>query len=362
MNEIEARAPSSLGGFYRTQDKTVYVIPVNLAELAQSMQWEERRVPALIKHILAHEVAHALQEQEGGLTPIAVPKTFDESLARSALKEGHATFVSEKVDELLGSGSIEAELTTYYQKMDIPKDDTALRALRLILENSYWAGSKFIAHINRGGGMEAVWKLFDAPPTDMGMVLHPEQYSPQPRRVKDYIHVFDGAEKQLGNMQCPRNIEQMGPWLLQLYNSEVKRLPPESKAMLEDHVVTCVHSMAVDKPQFWYITLFELKDEQSGVAVEALFKELRKPALLTDGEISPTRFDPNGKSLEASDTGPRMWTTTLRHGKYVFDFYGWYNGVSKESLTTFAEKVWSRVDSDDRPMREEPELNSSNRP
>lgn len=126
--------------------------------------------------VVAHEHAHALQDQHHGLEARTAAVDDDEAAALDALIEGEATLVMAvwmvKRLGVADLASIEvADLLTEPMPVDtVP--DVLLREG----EFPYVDGAAFVYRRWRDGGWEAVDGLWDDPPRSSEQIMHPERY------------------------------------------------------------------------------------------------------------------------------------------------------------------------------------------
>lgn len=129
--------------------------------------------------VLAHELTHALQDQNFDILklPLEVKNNDDLALATSALIEGDATVVMN--DYTMKNFSLKALRESlsgvYAQNMDQLK--TAPRYLREALVFPYLRGQEFCTYLmESGGGYDAISQAFKNPPVSTTQILHPEKY------------------------------------------------------------------------------------------------------------------------------------------------------------------------------------------
>jgi hypothetical protein len=139
--------------------------------------------------VLAHEHAHALQDQHFGL---GADDTLDSEavLALDALAEGEATLVMAIwVMKRLGAAGLEELETT-----DIPTDTMPVATVPDLLyragEFPYIDGSAFVYDVFEDGGWEAVDALWEEPPVSSEQIMHPERY---PGDVPEIVDLPDIA-------------------------------------------------------------------------------------------------------------------------------------------------------------------------
>ncbi|MDF1810933.1 MAG: hypothetical protein P1V20_01925, partial [Verrucomicrobiales bacterium] len=84
----------ALMGKYGVTDKAVYVLPENVKATMEARNIPDKLDRDLMKIIIAHELTHALQDQEVDLnSSLLKVKNPDASLAFQALIEGHAVYI-----------------------------------------------------------------------------------------------------------------------------------------------------------------------------------------------------------------------------------------------------------------------------
>jgi hypothetical protein len=142
--------------------------------------------PVLAEMVLAHELTHALEDQEYGLDAEDLTGSDDRVLARQALIEGTATMLMSDyadrhftVEETLGGALASAFAPTG----DLPP---FLQAQTLF---AYIGGEQFVRRLREraGGG----WQLVDVaqrlrPPSSTEQIMHPDAYfdADEPARVR----------------------------------------------------------------------------------------------------------------------------------------------------------------------------------
>jgi hypothetical protein len=167
----------SASGLYRSSDKTIYVVDD-----------PNRRFPALLEQVVAHESVHALQDQHGLLPKDDEQFSPDEELARRALLEGDATLgellydqrewhtPTKRLAERVRRGFAEEPIASYVASTT-PElvDSPAYQRESLVFP--YYAGSAFVATLLATGGYALLARAYAAPPRSTSHVLHPERYA-----------------------------------------------------------------------------------------------------------------------------------------------------------------------------------------
>ena len=143
----------------------------------------------LLRVVLAHEIEHALQDQNFGIPD---PKTLpddDTRLARSALFEGDAMAVMNAYAARRAHRPVKAAIiggAAMLRALDVeallrlsgksPALSSAPAILREELVLPYSAGYALVAEVYRRGGFALVDRMFKNPPLSSHQILHPEAY------------------------------------------------------------------------------------------------------------------------------------------------------------------------------------------
>jgi len=185
---------AQIAGFYDPQVGTLFMVPSGLPPAGWTvnmMQFVLQR-DLVNEMLLAHELTHALQDQNfGTLTAADDPSNDDRALAIHAVVEGDATLagfaylfgglpensVLDLVDRL---GAVPAEL-----EKTLPDTPPVLRD-SLVFQ--YSAGAKFVALAYLRGGWAAVNTLLANPPTSTEQVLWPDKFFEQ-RQPPTLVHL-----------------------------------------------------------------------------------------------------------------------------------------------------------------------------
>ena len=133
--------------------------------------------------ILAHELTHALQDQNFGLLklPLEAKNNDDRAEAASALIEGDATLVMSQymAQDLSWQTLTDTVGTSLTQNMAQLRE--APRFLREMLVFPYLKGQQFCAAAFARGGFAALSAVYAHPPSSTAQILHPEKYFAEPR-------------------------------------------------------------------------------------------------------------------------------------------------------------------------------------
>ena len=160
--------------------------------------------------ILAHELTHALQDQNFGLLSMAleVKNDDDRAEAASALIEGDATLVMSEYMTRDLSAKTFLDTVTYSATQSMEEIRKAPRYLRELLVFPYLKGEKFCADVYAEGGYAALSDVYKRPPTSTAQILHPEKYfaHEEPVEIKFPDTLLEGkkpfADNTLGEIGC----------------------------------------------------------------------------------------------------------------------------------------------------------------
>jgi hypothetical protein len=145
--------------------------------------------PDSLRVVLAHEIEHALQDQNFGIPDLKTLPDDDVRLARSALFEGDAMAVMTAYGALRAHKPVKAAILGGAAMLRAVDTEALLRLsgkspallsappiLREELVMPYSAGFALVAEVYRRGGFALVDKMFKNPPTSSHQVLHPDAY------------------------------------------------------------------------------------------------------------------------------------------------------------------------------------------
>lgn len=133
--------------------------------------------------VLAHELAHALQDQHFSLRklPLEIKNNDDRAIAASALVEGDATLVmSEFMLKNLTLGTLKDTVSASLSQ-NMEQLQKAPRFLRESLVFPYLRGQEFCTALFVRGGYDAISQAYAQPPSSSAQILHPEKFLADPR-------------------------------------------------------------------------------------------------------------------------------------------------------------------------------------
>jgi hypothetical protein len=199
-----------LFGKYGLFDRKTYLVPETIrmagAEIGPDGPLR------LAKLVLAHELTHALQNQEvDGAAQLATLNDLDHVHCWSSVSEGGANFVAIRVARELG---LEADFWTLSshqgwseQGLEQPAAyDTWMR---------YGRGMDMLEEVVAAGGMDAFWAWHAAPPASSSAIFRPSTYSPEvPDRSLDWAAVLRGTEQALTTGDWMASNTRLGEYTL----------------------------------------------------------------------------------------------------------------------------------------------------
>src|SRR6267143_5897262 len=172
-----------VAGFYDPFEKQLIVRKDPPASAGDAMG------PEGLRMVLAHEIEHALQDQNFGIPDLAALPDDDVRLARSALYEGDAMAVMTAYGALRARKPVKAAIVNGAAMLRALDTQTLLRVsgkspqllhappvLREELVVPYAGGFALVAEAYRRGGFPLVDRMFKNPPSSVHHILHPEAY------------------------------------------------------------------------------------------------------------------------------------------------------------------------------------------
>ena len=189
-------------GKYGTTTKKLYLLPRNLNPLMNITGANPEYRQQIVKLMISHELAHALQDQEMDIDKVENrAKSVENEIAMSATIEGFGVYVQDAVADKLKIGAAAKEFARLIaigsiKGMD-PADEVLAQQNAGAVADVYLRGGDFIAWQFDKGGIEQVWRVLANPPTSTSMIYHPETYSSVEQATFDYGKVLKGLEQLL---------------------------------------------------------------------------------------------------------------------------------------------------------------------
>ncbi|MBI5724878.1 MAG: hypothetical protein HZA50_13040 [Planctomycetes bacterium] len=195
----ETMAPM-LMGLYSFSDEKLYLMPRNIPPLLKACKVDEKHTEAISRIVIAHELTHALQDQQTGLKRRMAGFTgLDAMQAFSSTIEGHAMLMQDRVADALKLDEPARQFARMLAAGAVKFEDPALEIVSKMsgeqYEQIYLGGRKFMEHFARDGD-EKLWAIIENPPAATSMIANPETYSTVATGKIDLADVLGGLEKR----------------------------------------------------------------------------------------------------------------------------------------------------------------------
>ena len=198
-----------MAGKYGFLDKKLYLSLEGIGEALAQAGAEPRLVGPLIQVVLAHELTHALQDQQVDLARVVIESaTADAVMAANCTVEGHAVWVQEQVAARLGldEASEVMSLVLGYQEGGLPVDATQFYSSYV-----YGLGRDFSAWHTSHGGTDHMWDVLASPPRATSMIVHPSTYmEPSSRATLGLPKALRRASRRLGRRRWAQRTQPLG--------------------------------------------------------------------------------------------------------------------------------------------------------
>ncbi|MEQ1570412.1 MAG: hypothetical protein ABMA64_32565 [Myxococcota bacterium] len=182
--ENAAAVSALFAGKYGFVDRKLYVSVEGIADSIALEGQPEWLLRPVIRVVVAHELAHALQDQHLDLQRrVADAPNGDAIMALNCAVEGHAVWVHEQVGKREGLDEAVRLMA------DLLGSDDALRRRMdpdaFYHTYVYGLGRDFVAYHAKRGGTERVWEVLAAPPDATRAIVSPEAWGADPSAPLD---------------------------------------------------------------------------------------------------------------------------------------------------------------------------------
>ena len=185
-----AGVPGLLGK-YASATGAVYLVPENVAAMGQG---DPARATEAAWMILAHELAHALQDQVANLDDVLGRlEDYDHFDGMRGITEGHANWVTLRVARELGREDAFWRLAR--SQGWGPEGLVEPQAFAIFM--LYGQGMAMCEHHAAAGGTDRLWEMVKAPPRSTTMLFRPERYAPDLELRVDLRGAMRGVEDLL---------------------------------------------------------------------------------------------------------------------------------------------------------------------
>jgi len=347
-------APSLLGK-YGVEDGTVYIVPLNLESTLSQRGVEGAHEDQILQLVIGHELTHALQDQELGLSDAVLSaETRDASKAFEATIEGHAVFIQNQLAAELGFGEAANEASQFFIAGDLQEDSWLYERLShaeaVGIEQVYAGGNRFIEHHHRQGGIEDIWKILDQPPPRSSMITLPETYTENPAPLPDYKAEFaDSRMAELLGDDWALEATSVGDFDLRTTIAQVNTVERETimRGMKKAVYVMMPHKTELARSMD--LMLFEFGDKRSATAMMDAVGLLTEQNLRDLESNSRVKVRDLTKGPYSADTSARGYSwnykveayllgetamneVLIRHGNFVASFIAADGDISQGEI------------------------------
>ena len=256
-----------IAGKYALQERILLVSPDAMARMASKVDDDPLALDHVTRLILAHEMAHALQDQHSGISQMFdEPAHGDAFQALRGVTEGHANFVESRVAEELGLQEVERILNAG-QGWD---EDGPDGVWSFGVWAAYGQGLSFVRWHVEEGGLPRTWQLLSSPPQRSRTVFVPEEYgSERPASLQDAA-LLDGLES---NLQDVRWFASAGPVVEVTLRERLFGIPaPELEASLAAIVGGAMRQASRSDRSAEFILLRFDTEDQASTAVQLPYR------------------------------------------------------------------------------------------
>lgn len=159
----------ALAGAYLVDTDTVFVVDSNIHAVSSLHELNEEESEYLRILVIAHELAHALQQQHTNAYHRLLQQTEQDTInAFGAVFEGHAQLIHSEVARALG---IRPEISDLVGEMPVaneyvtPMERILAEQLRAHQSFKYDVGESFVRQTLETGALESLWEVVLNPPT-----------------------------------------------------------------------------------------------------------------------------------------------------------------------------------------------------
>ena len=189
-------ASQSILGKYALIKKEFLIIPDNVEFVTKIFDIKDEDFQDFVFLVVAHEMVHALDDQYFELQKKEIAMENAEHIqAFSALVEGHAVYVTDKIAEQLKLSETAKKVST---KSAAGVTDESNRLQQQVLYNTYIKGSEFVEAIINKKGLTGVAEAFASPPVSTRQIMNPEEYlTPSAVKTIDCLKLLENVSGSL---------------------------------------------------------------------------------------------------------------------------------------------------------------------
>ncbi len=345
LSLLQARILSiSLLGKYGIRDGKLYLLPRNLPPLLKLIKSDDEDAKSILKLILAHELTHALQDQEVNLKRVNQITQIDQFNAFSAVFEGHAVWVQDTVGRQMGLHDSIVTMSRMMSAGAIEFEDPAMQMINKMVaskyEQIYLGGERFIGYFYQQGGNDKVWQILIDPPQKTLMILKPETYDNKPAGEPDYAILFQNLANEfdsqvwqvqnraLGQMEARAVYSQIEPTDREKILNQIVHIQTYAAQNIEAQSIVNISAIVIQDSQFisTYIKLLEnlvqknVKLMKSSPTIKIKDFEISGFSALQADSAHKITFILTGKNISAKQTFVRICKGNLMLEVYLNNY------------------------------------------
>jgi hypothetical protein len=182
LPELQKGMEERMGGFYDYESGEIFILATTAKD------------PVKAETVLAHELTHALEEQNFHRFERRFTLPTDADAAEAALIEGSAQYAMARyaIEHQGAKGPVSAYLAERAEA-DIP--DGVPPAMASSLRFPYFSGAEFVGALYERGGWDLVDKASKNPPASTAEILHPDLYPGGPKVKEPQTQVASAIGK-----------------------------------------------------------------------------------------------------------------------------------------------------------------------
>ncbi len=293
LAEARQKLPEILGK-YGLKVHKLGLMPSHLGPTMSRFHLDSKYGPGIMRLLIAHELTHALQSQYVDLLGLLTRSvTEDATGACTAVVEGQAMFVQERVAQVLKLGAAAEQYNTIFSLGHVDPEDADARDLAVYQEFIYMAGRRFVEYWYKKGGAARLWEILAHPPLVTSMISRPETYSPTLPKRPDLSKAFSPLAAGFSDKWTIEE-HDLGEIHLRAIHAATEK--PAVDRFVESLVAARAFSAQSEDGGEAQVILFVVQDGKAALrAVEFLAASIRQ-------EMKAHEEDGTGRVKESSET------------------------------------------------------------
>ncbi len=350
-------------GKYGTITERLYLLPRNVRPILRLCEASQKYEQQIVKLVVAHELAHALQDQYIGITRQENSlDTVEKQLAYTSTIEGFGMFVENSVADTLKMDAAAKQLallisTGSYKGMD-PVDKVSAQQVMGAVSDMYLRGQDFVSWHFGKGGLDQVWSVLAHPPIYTSMIYHPEAYRADAKPKQDYAPALKELEKMISKRKWTTVTQALGEMELRAYNAgmdagDMDALIGGTEQIYETRATADGVSLHID--------LMMLKEKSSAPTIISAAENLARADVAKMSESKKYKFTPcapadfnamKGKAdvarrfsyaVSIGDSSYSCTYVSIARGRIVMEIYTGGFTVPDSRIAAVFEELWKRL-------------------